>query len=37
MLAIMFVVSLCVFAVYNSLKETGGNSKVHNITVSGRW
>lgn len=37
MLATMFVVSLCIFAAYNCLTETGDNPKAYNIPRSGRW
>lgn len=37
MLAIMFIISLCVFAAYNCLTETGGDPKAYDITRSGKW
>lgn len=37
MLAIMFVISLCISAAYNCSIETGVNPKAYNITRSGRW
>lgn len=37
MLAIMFIISLCVFAASNCLAETGGNPNAYAITRPGKW